>query len=175
MNGKFKNSGEAKKRSSNVVSENVQTNGSSEMRLNNGNGKTTNSGGVNVIAEKRMQQANDHFKNNHTKKENELIDIKTIFEEKELQTLILIYCNSVQGKTTSIDELNKILGVTQKSIEIQKKQRSDTIISINKKYSLIVGRHSYIIERKKNEFDKRSFDYFIDHTKIEAVNKILNN
>ena len=175
MNGKFKNSGEAKKRSSNVVSENVQTNGSSEMRLNNGNGKTTNSGGVNVIAEKRMQQANDHFKNNHTKKENELIDIKTIFEEKELQTLILIYCSSVQGKTTSIDELNKILGVTQKSIEIQKKQRSDTIISINKKYSLIVGRHSYIIERKKNEFDKRSFDYFIDHTKIEAVNKILNN
>jgi len=92
-----------------------------------------------------------------------------------LQTLILIYCSSVQGKTTSIDELNKILGVTQKSIEIQKKQRSDTIISINKKYSLIVGRHSYIIERKKNEFDKRSFDYFIDHTKIEAVNKILNN
>jgi hypothetical protein len=41
----------------------------------------------------------------------------------------------------------------------QKKQRSDTIISINKKYSLITGRENGIIERGKNELDK-------DHSNI---------
>jgi hypothetical protein len=97
-----------------------------------------------------------------------------IFDEKELQLIIAIYKNSVLGETTSIEELNKTLGVTQKNIQIQKKQRSDVIRSINKKYCLINHVHNDVIERRKNDLDKRTVEYFINNVKLEEVKKIIN-
>jgi len=145
-------------------------------QLKNGNIKeTNNSRSVQTIIETKELHINSELKNGSINETNNSIGIKTFFEEKELQTLNLIYTNSSQGKTTSIEELNKILGVTQKNIEIQKKQRSDTIISINKKYSLITGKKHTIIERKKTELDKRSFEYFIESMQLEEVTKFLNS
>lgn len=185
------------------TSKNTQTsNGIKELRVNgslqNGNGKEINnlngikingehikdelrngkehniSNGVKTIIEEGEQHINIEFKNANRNEMAKAYDVKAIFEERELQTLKLIYCNSSQGKTTSIEELNKVLGVMQKNIEIQKKQRSETIMSINKKYSLVNGKENSIIERRKTDYDKRSFEYFIEDINIEDVNKILN-
>lgn len=139
-----------------------------EKEINNSNSIKTN------VQQKELH-INNELKNGSTKATNGSNFIKTIFEEKELLLLTAIYLNSSQGRTTSIEELNKILGVMQKNIEIQKRQRSDTIISINKKYSLLIGKQETIIERKKTDFDKRSFHYFIEHMKIEEVMRILEN
>lgn len=46
---------------------------------------------------------------------------KPIFDEIETQLLPLLIQNSSAGKNTSIEEQNKLLGLTKKSIEIQKK------------------------------------------------------
>ena len=100
-------------------------------------------------------------------------DIPQIYEEKEIQLLQLIIHNSSLGKTTSIEEQNKILGLTKKSAEIQKKQRSDIIITINRKYAFITQKEVPLIQKKRTEFDKRTYEYFIDYAIIEEIEDIL--
>ena len=92
------------------------------------------------------------------------------FTSLELEIIICILNNSSKGNYTSIEEVNKTLGVGKKTIEVQKKQRSDVINSINRKYSYIKRAEQELIEKRRTEFDKRSFEYFIDVAKInEAV------
>jgi len=100
-------------------------------------------------------------------------DLPQIFEEKEIQLLQLIIHNSSLGKTTSIDEQNKILGLTKKNAEIQKKQRSDIIITINRKYAFITQKEAPLIQKKRTEFDKRTYEYFIDYAILEVIGDFL--
>jgi hypothetical protein len=106
-------------------------------------------------------------------KSNHLIN-HNLFSELEMEVLKTIAGNSQNAKLTSIDELNKVLGVNKKSIEIQKKQRSDIITNINKKYSYIQKDKGELIERKQAEFDKRSFEYFIDYNKLNLIISLIN-
>lgn len=98
-----------------------------------------------------------------------------IFTETETEVLKVITANSQKAMLTSIDELNKALGVTKKNIEVQKKQRSDVISSINKKYSYFKKGNGELIERKQAEFDKRSFEYYIDFSKLNEVNEFIQS
>jgi hypothetical protein len=105
-------------------------------------------------------------------KSNHSID-HNIFTELEMEVLKTIASNSQNAKLTNIDELNKVLGVNKKNIEIQKKQRSDIITNINKKYSYIQKDKGELIERKQAEFDKRSFEYFIDYNKLNLIISLI--
>ena len=82
--------------------------------------------------------------------------------------------HSEKGRFTDTEEINKVLGVTRKSIEIQKKQRSDTIISINKKYAFVYPDIENIIQKQRSDIDKRSFEYYIDFAKIETIKALIN-
>ena len=106
------------------------------------------------------------LKSNHTFSHN-------IFKKSEIEVLKLVVANSQKATLTSIDELNKVLGVTKKNVEIQKKQRSDVISSINKKYSYIKNGNGELIERKQAEFDKRSFEYYIDYNKLSEIKDFI--
>jgi hypothetical protein len=92
-----------------------------------------------------------------------------IFTGPEIEVLKTIVENSKKGSATSIDELNKVLGVGKKSSEVQKKQRSDVISSINRKYSYIKDGNGELITRKQAEFDKRSFEYYIGFDKLADI------
>jgi hypothetical protein len=96
-----------------------------------------------------------------------------VFEEIEIQLLQLLINKSATGNTTSIDELNNILGLTKKPVEIQKKQRSDIIISTNKKYSFITQTEVPLIQKRRTEADKRSYEYFIDYNQLEVISRLL--
>lgn len=100
---------------------------------------------------------------------------KIIFEEKETEILNLMIRNSEKGRFTNTDEINKVLGVTKKSIEIQKKQRSDVIIGVNKKYAFVYPDVETIIQKQRSDLDKRSFDYFIDYSRLETVKALIND
>jgi len=99
---------------------------------------------------------------------------KSLFDELELQLLALIIRNSESGNTTTIEEQNKVLGLGKKSTDIQKKQRSDIIIGINKKYTFVTNLQEPLILKKRTEDDKRSFEYYIDYSKLEAVNLLIS-
>jgi len=116
---------------------------------------------------RKKKTVSSDLKSNHTIEYN-------IFTELETEVLKTIAGNSQKATLTSIDDLNKVLGVNKKSIEIQKKQRSDVISSINKKYSYIKKDNGELIERKQTEFDKRSFEYYIDYYKLRHVSSFID-
>ena len=61
-----------------------------------------------------------------------------------------------------------------KSIDIQKKKRSDIISSINNKYCILVNRKDiFLIYRIRVENDRRVYEYFISPDQIIEVEKYL--
>jgi hypothetical protein len=115
-----------------------------------------------------------NIKQEETPLHNGEANSRQVFDEKEVQLLHLIIQNSASGKNTSIEEQNKVLGLTKKSAEIQKKQRSDTIIAINRKYTFVSQKEEPLIQKKRTEFDKRTYEYFIDYARIEEIEGFLN-
>ena len=94
-------------------------------------------------------------------------------EESELAVIKLIFNQSVNQQTTSIDELNSVMGLNRKNTDIQKKQRSDMILSINRKISLLTNQKEPAIDKQRSDFDKRSFVYFIPVQRISEVQNLL--
>ena len=97
------------------------------------------------------------------------------FSPLEIEVILAVFENSSKGAYTSIEELNKALGVSKKNNEIQKKQRSDIISSINKKYFYIKQSKQELIEKNRTEFDKRSFEYFIDPSRLNDADHFIKS
>jgi hypothetical protein len=94
-------------------------------------------------------------------------------EPMEEQVLQLIHDNTLKGKHTSIDELNSILGLSKRSADVQKKLRSDCIQSINRKLGLRWGITAPVVDKLRAEFDKRSFEYFINDEVFGRVKELI--
>lgn len=100
-----------------------------------------------------------------------------VFDEVEKGLLELLLVNTIEkGVRTGTDEINRILGVAQKSLDMQKRKRSTVIRSINNKFRLLhpqVGND--LIDRVKSEMDARLFEYLILEKDIEPLKKIMNS
>jgi hypothetical protein len=94
-----------------------------------------------------------------------------IFEAVEKALLILLIENARErGQRTGTDEVNRVLGVAQKSLDMQKRKRSDVIRAINGKYKLIRPQvNQPLIDRVKSDVDARLFEYFLLHDEIENL------
>jgi hypothetical protein len=80
----------------------------------------------------------------------------------EIDLIKLIVKNQNEHRrNTNIDEVNKILGISNKSIDVQKRKRSDTINSINSKYKLLSNNNVVLINRVKSETDRRVNEFYI--------------
>ena len=96
-----------------------------------------------------------------------------VFDEKEKGLIKLIFENSLAKHSTSIEDINKILGLSDKPNDLQKKHRSDTISSINQKYHYITNSEGLLLKKYRSEIDKRSFEYFIDFEDYQKLDGIL--
>lgn len=99
---------------------------------------------------------------------------QTLFDELEIQLLELLIRNTESGKTTTTDEQNKVLGLSKKNSEIQKKQRSDIILSINKKIAFITKNEEPLIQKRRTDIDKRAFEYFLEYSRIKELKSFIN-
>lgn len=99
--------------------------------------------------------------------------ILELLEERERSLLEFLFHHSADERLTSIDEINKVLGVQHRSVEIQKRMRSDMIGSINQKLQIITRDKKPVVDKQRSEFDKRSFEYFIHPEHMELVEKII--
>jgi len=98
-----------------------------------------------------------------------------LFDEKELEVIRFVVANSKRGLGTTIDEINKLLGVIQKSSEIQKKQRSDIFISINEKWGRSkLSQNKILINKRRLDHDKRTYEYFIEEINIDRLDAITS-
>lgn len=94
-------------------------------------------------------------------------------DDREKAVLQFILEQSQNMRVVTIEELNKILGVSNKSPEIQKRQRSDTLIAINQKLIFLTGLTQPVIEKRRSESDKRSFEFYIHPDNFEKVRNCL--
>jgi hypothetical protein len=98
-----------------------------------------------------------------------------ILDDQEVLLIKFILDQSRKSELTSIEQLNQLLGLSNRSGEVQKRTRSILITGINEKLQIALGSMEPIIEKKRSEFDKRSYEYFILPNYFNFVNEILNN
>jgi hypothetical protein len=95
------------------------------------------------------------------------------FTETEI-SLIQLLLNAYGAKqNVEISEINRVLGIKDKNVGLQKKVRSDVINAINDKYIFITQGEIYLIGSVRKEDDKRFFEYFIVPTEVKTVQKLI--
>jgi hypothetical protein len=81
--------------------------------------------------------------------------------ETEISLIRYLIDRSVKGKKTTIEEVNKLAGVAQKSEPIRRRVRSELINSINDKWIIITGSRERLVSSVKSSFDARTREYYI--------------
>jgi hypothetical protein len=66
------------------------------------------------------------------------------------------------NKQFSVEDINAALGLGRKSLEVQKKGRTETINRINHKFKIIYKSSNDLIERVRLKEDKRFYNYIIN-------------
>lgn len=100
-------------------------------------------------------------KQSQTEKSNEEVQIDR-FKSIELDLIEKIYKKSAEGKSYSVEDINSALGLSKKSLEIQKKIRTETINRINHRFKLKFNTEEDLIERVRLEEDRRFYKYIIN-------------
>ena len=83
------------------------------------------------------------------------------FKSIELDLIEKIYNRSLEGKSYSVEDINAALGLSKKSLEIQKKIRTETINRINHRFKIIFNTEDELIERIRLEEESRFYKYII--------------
>ena len=97
----------------------------------------------------------------------------TTFEFNEFEKEFLNKLLNKKGKFIDIETLNYILGLSKKSPEIQKKNRSEFLNKLNHKLKEVFSTDDTIIIRVKNEEDKRVFVYQLNLEYFEKIEELL--
>ncbi len=71
----------------------------------------------------------------------------------------------------TVDELNSILGIKKKTIEIQKRVRTEAINRINHKFNVNFNLETTFIERTRSVEDRRYFNYVINKENASIYQK----
>lgn len=98
-----------------------------------------------------------------------------VFDEVELSLLRLLTENlRDKGKRTNVQEVNRILGVANKTLDMQKRKRSDVIRSVNRKFRLVhPDRSEELILKAKSEMDGRLTDYFVNDSETLPLEQFI--
>jgi hypothetical protein len=95
------------------------------------------------------------------------------FTETEISLIqLLIKANSAK-QNVEIAEINRVLGIKDKNVGLQKKVRSDVINAINDKYIFITQGENNLIASVRKEDDKRFYEYFVVPTELKAAQKLI--
>ena len=94
------------------------------------------------------------------------------FKQIELDLIEKIYQVSLVGKSYSVEDVNNALGLTKKTLEIQKKIRTETLNRINHRFKMKFETDEDLIERIRSEEDRRFYRYII---REENGKKALNS
>lgn len=90
-----------------------------------------------------------------------------IFDPVELELLGALYTRPSNSMLT--EEINFLLGTNKKSLEVQKKHRSDLIKSINEKYTRLTGDTGKLITQERLEDDRRLMKYVLHLEKYQVM------
>jgi hypothetical protein len=95
------------------------------------------------------------------------------FTETEISLIQLLINASAAKQNVEISEINRVLGIKDKNLGLQKKVRSDVINAINDKYTFITQGEINLIASIRKEDDKRFYEYFIVPTEVKTAQKLI--
>lgn len=101
-----------------------------------------------------------------------MLQAESIFTKPELDIL-----RSIQKSDKCEllpDDVNELLGTSKKTIEVQKKQRSDSIKGINEKYKRLSRTEDNLILQKRKEDDRRQVRYVLNLAAMEKLKIIVS-
>jgi hypothetical protein len=121
------------------------------------------------------------FFNQSVKKKIEQAQLKVLktktvnqaFTETEISLIQLLINANGAKQNVEISEINRVLGIKDKNVGLQKKVRSDVINAINDKYIFINQGENNLIASIRKEDDKRFYEYFIVPTEVKTVQKLI--
>lgn len=93
------------------------------------------------------------------------------FNPLELELINKMAIHSRKGDHFSVEDINAALGLNKKTLEIQKKIRTETINRINHKFKIKYNSSAELIERIRSEEDRRFYKYKI----IDEYEKIIGS
>ena len=94
------------------------------------------------------------------------------FTELEHQLIQLFKYSDGSIRDLRVDELNESLGLKRKTLEIQKKIRTETIHRINFKFRKLTGKEEDLIVRHRSKEDKRFTVYKISEEMMREVERL---
>jgi hypothetical protein len=92
------------------------------------------------------------------------------FNTIELSLIQQLLDASKMKKQFSVEDINTALGLGRKSLEVQKKGRTETINRINHKFKVTSKSTTDLIERVRLKEDKRFYSYVINNENAQKIN-----
>lgn len=109
----------------------------------------------NVLNKEISHILNNHFFESLTVIEKELIEV--------------LYEHHLRGSLISTKLINKIIGVQNKDVMTQNKNRSDYFLKINQKFKFATHKELPLIIKTRDELDKRQFNYGLQEVYISEL------
>ena len=91
------------------------------------------------------------------------------FTDGELEVIRFIHEASLSRKYGSVEDINALLGIGRKTIEVQKKIRTEAISRMNHKFKVLTGEDLLLVERIRSEEDRRYQKYMIRKENMEKL------
>lgn len=118
---------------------------------------------------RKKRYASNQFKEDI--KENHSAGIE--FNQIEIELIKKLTNGQVEPTALSVEEINAVLGLSKKTLEIQKKIRTETINRINHKFKITFNSNDELIERVRLEEDRRYYMYTINKENKKRILPIL--
>ena len=99
--------------------------------------------------------------------------VNQTFTETETSLIQLLINEHSKKQNVEIAAINRVLGIKDKNVGLQKKVRSDVINAINDKYVFITQGEINLIGSIRKEDDKRFYEYFVIPTEVKTVQKMI--
>lgn len=106
---------------------------------------------------KELNKEVSHILNNH------FFESLTVIEKELIEAL---YEYQLKGGFVSTKLINKIIGVQNKDVMTQNKNRSDYFLKINQKFKFATHKELPLIIKTRDELDKRQFNYGLQEAYI---------
>lgn len=96
-----------------------------------------------------------------------------LLDDMETKVVSLLSKNYKEGKLTSIDEINKTIGIEKRPYKIRNNMRADLLKLINKKFMDFSGSSDELITRERSTFDKRYFEYTLNDRYANKIGNVM--
>jgi hypothetical protein len=95
------------------------------------------------------------------------------FIDEELTLIKAIHESTLQKRYFAVDDINTHMGIKRKTLEVQKKIRTEIISRINHKFRVHSEGENDLIERVRSEQDRRYFKYMIRTENMGQLKAII--